>query len=68
MITNQTHARKLLGKAKFTSAEGCMCVSDLSQASQHTYRVGNCPCFIPYAYAGLPLCSKKGARVHSLYD
>jgi hypothetical protein len=34
MITNQTHAEKLMSKAKFTSAERC--ASNLNQASQHT--------------------------------
>jgi hypothetical protein len=37
MITNLTHAEKLMDKAKFTSAEGHVYVSDLSQASQHTH-------------------------------
>jgi hypothetical protein len=37
MITNQTHAQKLMDKAKFTSTEGSVCASDISQASQHTH-------------------------------
>jgi hypothetical protein len=37
MITNQTHAQKLMDKEKFTSAEGSVCTSDLSQASQCTH-------------------------------
>jgi hypothetical protein len=30
------HAQKLMGKANFTSAEGCVCASQWSQESQHT--------------------------------
>jgi hypothetical protein len=37
MITNQIHAQKLMNKAKFTSAEGCVCDSNLSQASWLTH-------------------------------
>jgi hypothetical protein len=58
---------KVTEKAKFTSVKGYACTSYLSHTSQHTHRgMVNCFHFIPTA--GLPLCSQKGAQVHSLHD
>jgi hypothetical protein len=56
-----------MGKAKFTSAEGCVYASDLSQASQYIHmRAGTCPHFIPYT--ALTLYSKEGAWVPNRHD
>jgi hypothetical protein len=42
-VTNQTHVQKLMDKAKFTSAEGCVPPTGVRQASTQTalQRMGN---------------------------
>jgi hypothetical protein len=55
-----------MGKAKFTSAEGCAYASDLSQASQYTQ--GGRELLPFYPFCRMALCSKEGAQVHRILN
>jgi hypothetical protein len=60
MITNQTHAQKLMDEAKFTSSEGCVCLLPKSGKPAHAHTHGDrgiVSVFIPDV--GLPLALRR---------